>query len=168
MDGWKTSFLLGNPIFRCELLVSGRVRLFHFKMWPFFLNFQENVALFDWGKCQDRGSRTQGALIWLVLEGSSQLVSVVRITPMYKPFWPFGSGKTRSLGDLWSSEQVGKKITVCKTISQSSEKLVWLQDTLVSFWKTGNLFERRELLKTSGGYFTKFAARINFPLPPKK
>ena len=25
MDGWKMSFLLGNPIFRCELLVSGRV-----------------------------------------------------------------------------------------------------------------------------------------------
>ena len=25
MDGWKTSFLLGRPIFRCELLVSGRV-----------------------------------------------------------------------------------------------------------------------------------------------
>ena len=25
MDGWKTSFLLGRPIFRGELLVSGRV-----------------------------------------------------------------------------------------------------------------------------------------------
>ena len=25
MDDWKTSFLLGWPIFRCELLVSGRV-----------------------------------------------------------------------------------------------------------------------------------------------
>ena len=25
MDGWNTSFLLGWPIFRCELLVSGRV-----------------------------------------------------------------------------------------------------------------------------------------------
>ena len=23
MDGWKMSFLLGNPIFRCELLVLG-------------------------------------------------------------------------------------------------------------------------------------------------
>ena len=27
MDGWKTSFLLGRHIFRCELLVSGRVFL---------------------------------------------------------------------------------------------------------------------------------------------
>ena len=25
MDGWKMNFLLGWPIFRCELLVSGRV-----------------------------------------------------------------------------------------------------------------------------------------------
>ena len=25
MDGWETSFLLKKPIFRCELLVSGRV-----------------------------------------------------------------------------------------------------------------------------------------------
>ena len=25
MDGWNTTFLLGWPIFRCELLVSGRV-----------------------------------------------------------------------------------------------------------------------------------------------
>ena len=25
MDGWNTSFLLRWPIFRCELLVSGRV-----------------------------------------------------------------------------------------------------------------------------------------------
>jgi len=25
MDGWNTSFLLGWPIIRCELLVSGRV-----------------------------------------------------------------------------------------------------------------------------------------------
>ena len=25
MDGWNTSFLLGWPIFWCELLVSGRV-----------------------------------------------------------------------------------------------------------------------------------------------
>ena len=25
MDGWNTTFLLGRPIFRCELLVSGRV-----------------------------------------------------------------------------------------------------------------------------------------------
>ncbi len=28
MDGWKTVFLLGWPIFRCQLLVSGRV--FHY------------------------------------------------------------------------------------------------------------------------------------------
>ena len=25
MDGWKMKFLLGNPIFRCELFVSGSV-----------------------------------------------------------------------------------------------------------------------------------------------
>ena len=25
MDGWKMNFLLGRPIFRCDLLVSGRV-----------------------------------------------------------------------------------------------------------------------------------------------
>ena len=30
MDGWNTTFLLGRPIFRGELLVSGRVR-------PYFL-----------------------------------------------------------------------------------------------------------------------------------
>ena len=29
MDGWNTSFILGRPIFRCELLVSGRVS----RMW---------------------------------------------------------------------------------------------------------------------------------------
>ena len=28
MDGWNTTFLLGWPIFRCELLVSGRVICF--------------------------------------------------------------------------------------------------------------------------------------------
>ena len=27
MDGWNTSFLLGTPIFRGELLVSGRVNI---------------------------------------------------------------------------------------------------------------------------------------------
>ena len=26
MDAWKTTFLLGRPIFRCELLVSGCFR----------------------------------------------------------------------------------------------------------------------------------------------
>ncbi len=26
MDGWNTTFLLGRPIFRCELLVSGKVK----------------------------------------------------------------------------------------------------------------------------------------------
>jgi len=29
MNGWNTSFLLGWPIFRCELLVSGRVNQDH-------------------------------------------------------------------------------------------------------------------------------------------
>ena len=28
MDGWNTTFLLGRPIFRCELLVSGRVTIY--------------------------------------------------------------------------------------------------------------------------------------------
>ncbi len=33
-----------------------------------------------------------------MLGGSSQLVSVVRITPIYKPFsWPFGRGPTTLL-----------------------------------------------------------------------
>ncbi len=29
MDGWNTTFLLGRPIFRGELLVSGRVLIWH-------------------------------------------------------------------------------------------------------------------------------------------
>ena len=30
MDGWHTTFLLGNPIFRCKPLVSGRVVFYIF------------------------------------------------------------------------------------------------------------------------------------------
>ena len=33
MDGWNTTFLLGRPIFRCELLVSGRVYIHHQFDW---------------------------------------------------------------------------------------------------------------------------------------
>ncbi len=32
MDGWNTTFLLGRPIFRCELLVSGRVQVDEFSL----------------------------------------------------------------------------------------------------------------------------------------
>ena len=34
MDGWNTTFLLGRPIFRCELLVSGRVSLTTLQKYP--------------------------------------------------------------------------------------------------------------------------------------
>ena len=32
MDGWNTTFLLGRPIFRGELLISGRVDVFPFQL----------------------------------------------------------------------------------------------------------------------------------------
>ena len=41
MDGWKMSFLLGNPIFRCELLVSGRV----------IISLKQQIIIF-WGAWQ--------------------------------------------------------------------------------------------------------------------
>ena len=40
MDGWNTSFLLGWPILRCELLVSGRVQLPTIDFQRTFLRFE--------------------------------------------------------------------------------------------------------------------------------
>ncbi len=42
MDGWHTTFLLGNPIFRCKPLVSGRVIFYNFQQlingWSHFVS----------------------------------------------------------------------------------------------------------------------------------
>ena len=60
MDGWNTTFLLGWPIFRCKLLVSGRVPLYSHLSRVFFC-FAFSTEKFhptpDPPRCQDRVQR---------------------------------------------------------------------------------------------------------------
>ena len=45
MDAWNTTFLLGRPIFRCELLVSGRVIF-----WFYTLLYLDSFVRWSWRK----------------------------------------------------------------------------------------------------------------------
>ena len=46
MDGWNTRFLLGWPIFRCELLVSGRVTPISSAISPPFIHWFSATCYF--------------------------------------------------------------------------------------------------------------------------
>ena len=60
MDGWNTCFLLGRPIFRCELLVSGSVAEL---MQLIALQYETMFPkLVDTGIGEDRGSH-ENALV---------------------------------------------------------------------------------------------------------